>query len=515
MNRWSRFLRGRPLSGAVAAGLILASAAPLPADRPFFRPGRSAAAPPDTGIPVTPAVAPPPLTLPHEVLREGPALPTLPAPGLAPFFEPESLTNEVQRAVSATVIARISESFLNRFIAHNDVTAGGIAECVLGADVRGEQTTSTALRVDLLPSDSTARFEVILQGQTRSRTTSSTRQASVDSTGNQKFDVRKPIDFDGWQFITRSPGAFVESTQKHHQARTRATAVPVIGSIADSIALLEANRRLPIAEQEGARRLTERVAPTLNESIDEQLAKANRALAEARERTGPIGSILQQGLRCRTTDEEVLVELQVGAAPPATAAPRMTSHGAALRIHESAMTAWLSDTGLAGQEIAISDLESWLATVRGRLGFRSGPAGAADPDEAPAFGAPAGATLVLASERPLAVRFDNDEFQIVLRVAIRPIEGAELPGQRIVIAYACTHEGEEVRLRPLPASVSAEAPGGLINDALDTLVRDQIESRLEPVVLPASLSAPGAQGEARLSLAGLSLRDGWLSLDWE
>src|SRR5690606_25219138 len=117
------------------------------------------------------------------------------------------------------------------------------------------QNTQTALQVDVQPSDRTARFFLELTGTTMNSTVGRTPQAAVLSRGNHQLRVTKQVDFDGTQRSTRSPAAWVTPQLTNEAAATPLTGVPVLGPIANQIALTEARRRQPLAEQVVTQRL--------------------------------------------------------------------------------------------------------------------------------------------------------------------------------------------------------------------------------------------------------------------
>jgi hypothetical protein len=411
---------------------------------------------------------------------------------------------------------RLTDEFANRFLARVDQTNGPVNDYVLGARVTGEQSTETRVSFDFVPSEITAKFDVVLQGVTNSRTTNVTRQAMIDSTARQQFDVRKRVEFDGMQFVTRSPEAVIDGCHQNHQARTPASRVPVIGSIASTVALMAANRYQPVARAEGARRLTERLAPELNNRVDERLSTMNEALAGARQPSSRLASLLDGGFRCRTSDHDLNAEIQFGSETPAFPAPPVSSTaGASVRVHSSAVTAWLTAVAGGGREVPAAEIDRWLAEQRDRLELAREPNG---DDDRPLFNPADGVTLVLDEHVPVSVRFVDQQFQIILRVTLRPAVGPELPDRRIVIAYDVRHEADHVLLTPRPPGISSDSPvmgSATLDSAAHEIVRQQIESRLEPVIIPATLIVPISQTGTPLTLQGLTLSDGWLAIDWK
>jgi hypothetical protein len=531
-SRWWR-------SAALCSVLCLCAVTFVHGDRSFFRARRpsrnSFVARP---VAANPNAAPAPLSLPPipnpSIPPESITAPPLPVPSqlngseptpaLAPpvISEPAPTTprplpqqQSVGRAASdENIFVTVNEAFLNQLASRTNETAGPVHDCVLGAQVTGQQKTDSRVRIELLPSPTTAKFDVVVSGVTQSTTTAVTPQASVDSTAEQQFHVRKSIEFDGRQFLTRSPGAVLESRLQNREARTRASRVPVIGSIADSIALVEANRRRPMGEMESARRLTARLGPELNSSIDQRLAVANQALEKGRDPSTPWSGILNAPLKWSTVDHVIAGRGRFGSDPILSSAPPEDGlSGASLRLHESAVTEWLNSALPDEREFDVAELDAWLM----RLGEKLGRPPRSE-SEAPTFQAPSGTMLVLAGERPLAVRFINQQFFIELTAAIRPPGVPELPMQKIVISYECLKEPEQISLRPLDVTVRAgdhAAADSVLSPALGAVIRGQAMSRMEALNLPRTLKIPTEGREVKLTAHSVRLVDGWLAIDWE
>jgi hypothetical protein len=485
---------------------------PLP-DEPIQTPPTAPLTRPKSTPYVVPNVEPQPL--PKSVLPAAPE--STPQRVLRPRQDPAPGEPVILRSMTANVQVHVSDEFANRYLSNVRETAGPVNDCILGARVLGDQTTQSTVSIDFLPSARTALFDVVLQGATDSRTSSSTPQATIDGAGRQQFDVRKSVEFDGSQFLTRSPGATLTSMQMNRQARTPSSPIPVIGSIADTIALMTAERYRPIAQLEGARRTTNRVAPEFNSNVDERLARVNEALRKFREASDAGEAFAPDRVRCVTTDHDLSVELQAGVVEPVTAAPAIGVSGASLRLHEGALNAWLESTEPGGREIAVAEIDRWLTDFREQLSLRATPVD--ESSGSSTFDPSTGATIILAEKDPVSVRFADQQFQIILRASLRPMIGPELPDQEIVISYLVRQESERVLLEPQATTVISRelsiGNGIVVGEALDKIVRDQVQSRLQALSIPTSVILPVPKEGARLTLQSLTLADGWLAIDWE
>jgi hypothetical protein len=490
-------------SGFVAVfSLITASTAV--AERPFFRPARSSTPPPS----LSPAVPPTPVsgTPDNEPTLAAPAIPALKTPVLPLEVPPDSPRTVValRPTGSACVSIDLSREYLNRLIATPRQDAGPVNDFVLGARVEGEQTTHTIVSIATRPSAQNARLDVVLEGETCSKTTAVTPQAAIDMTGKQRFDLHKSVEFDGARFITRSPGTQLDVCQQNHRARTGASGIPVVNSIAETIALNQANLRQPLARQEAARRVASRVIPSFNTAIDARLGAANDWLANLSTSLPRLYAFITSS-RWSSTDQTITGELPGAAAVNSPAPP--VRGGATVRVHESFMLSLATAAQLNGREITIEEIRRWIGIFSDDL--RGSPQN--NSFDLPPLTAPSDVSLRLADDEPLLAQYGNGEFRVILRVAIRAGEGVELPIHRITVGYSVRRAGDAFQLDPLPVSVIAESTATLVTGAVEQVIQSQIESRLQPVTIFAEAIPPMPNGK-RPRVSDVVLENGWLTV---
>src|SRR5262249_39561583 len=96
-----------------------------------------------------------------------------------------------------------SEAFLSKLAGTSRDETGPVVDFILGADVRGTQTTHTVVSIDLVPSSRNAEFDIVARGAIASNTSGYTDQATVYTYGNHYFTASKRIGFDGQKFWTQ------------------------------------------------------------------------------------------------------------------------------------------------------------------------------------------------------------------------------------------------------------------------------------------------------------------------
>jgi len=462
--------------------------------------------------PVLPPAAPTPLfTAPQIPALQAPS-PEFTAPQFtvppsspaAPAVSPQTVTS-FRPDGAACLLVDVTASYLNRLVSSPRQDAGPVNDVILGARVEGAQTTQSTVSIRTLPCPQLARFDVNLGGESCSRTTAMTPQAAIDSAARQRFELHKSVEFDGTKFVTRSPATHLETCQRNLRARTGASQIPVVNSIAETIALNQANLRQPLARQEAARQVTNRLTPTFNQAIDERLGAANQWLAGLSSSSPDLHAFITSA-RWSSTDAAVHGELP--AAVPVEGAVPPGRGGANVRMHESFAPSIAAALQLHGRQVSVDEIERWIGV------FSSDVSGNSTGSALPSLTGPASASLRLADDSPLAFQFQNDELRVVLRASIKVGNELELPIHRITVGFGIRREGDSIQLEPLPVEVQSEAAETIAADAVETVIRSQIESRLRPLTISADAIPPMENG-VRTRVSEVTAANGWLMASFD
>lgn len=186
--------------------------------------------------------------------------------------------SEPQQSAAAWVSVGLRESLLARVA--NQLTRRGDAvnTTILGAAVRGCQTTTTDSRIDLRPCDTYARLQVVNRGEVQSDTISTKPSVWIAGDGRHSFEIIKPVRFDGRRFLTQPAWGTIRAREAPRVVRSQFTQVPLLGPFADSIARAEVFRRLPETNQAVAADVARDVLDQVNRDVDARLADLNRQL---------------------------------------------------------------------------------------------------------------------------------------------------------------------------------------------------------------------------------------------
>jgi len=467
---------------------------------PAYLSGPSGLAAPSWNMPAPNAQSMP---IPASVITNyGPALP----PNGTPL--PQVASDAVSRfAQTYPLCVIISEAFANSFVNKTTYDQTPVRENVLGAEVYGQQQTSATSRVDFVSNPIRGQLNIILDGTTQNYTTSYTSQAAVQTRGQYQFHLNKQVDFDGRQFTTRSPSALMSIEQQNVGAITPASGVPVIGSVANMVAINVASQRMPMARRIAAQRLTQRVAPRFNTETDSKLNDLNQLLED------PLRSRLEEfnvaptRHGSMTTDtllvtgfgltEQTRVETSIPEIDP--------SASIQVLMHETHLNDVIGKFPIGGLEIPDTMFERL-----GRL-KEIGIAGmAALPPATPKL-----ATLVLDADQPISARIEDGAIQYELRTEFRPIVGPLVPTQRITIELRPRIEHDSFTMVTELVSVEPLNPGGdpLFTQIVEKAIEQQIQN-IPQMNFPISYTVPLKKRNEQMDvrLTKITAQNGWLSL---
>jgi len=481
-------------------------------------------------------------------------------------------------APDCNLAVEIQEEFANRFIARTDRRPGAVRDFILGADVFGEQCTATSVRIDFQPCATAARAELVVDGEVDSQTVGVTRQAQIQTLGRHLFQLRKEIEFDGALVRTRSPAVSVTPRQRNVGAQTQVSGVPLLGPLANNIALQAADARSPAAAAITAEKITREAAPRFNDETDAQLAKLNSLLTEfVRPRLQQF-DLLPSSQAVSTTDRSLLwcvsiappsetirrrvdptlgpggqpslgylplegpgtsgsnpgwAPARAGSAGAMDSAGAMNSTGVAAgempafpgdpesRLHGRAASVYLSESLVNGLlerlplgGIGVPD----TAIDHWFQGLASG-AGLEELATAHPSLQPRLATIVFDSQRPIQLRFRDGRAELVLRLGLATVAGPTITPQEITIPFTVQLDAADVRFIPEEVTIvpaDPNSPAGVIDEPARRVLKEQIQGRLQARSVPRRLPLPlTAERSTELQVGQITLHAGWLSVAFD
>ncbi len=437
-----------------------------------------------------------------------PGQPLVPQSVPLPVVLPVSQTPSKLRLLTSQypLCVVVSDQFANYFVKTETRESGPVRDFVLGAQVVGVQQTSATTKLIFVPHEPAARMLITLSGITNNQTTNSTPQAIVRSEGSYLFELSKQVEFDGNLLKTWSPTALLKINQRNRAAQTQMTGVPIIGSIANQIAINEADRRKPMAEQIAAQKVTQQVGPRFNKEIDDVLTTLNGQLENVVQKRLLQFQMVPKRLQTTSTSDAMLIGLglneaaSIGLSPPALPA---NVNGLQIYLHESHLNDLVAKLPLANLELPDTALE--------RLSrFQFGQAQNSEP------AVPKLATIIFDGDQPAKFYLRNGAMELELRMAFRPVVGPLIPTQRVIFKTNVQLTETQLILKTDLDSVQPLDPKteAVFSTIAEKAVRQQMANQLQERTFPATvdLPLPINSKTGQLQVQGLTLDGGWMTL---
>lgn len=409
-----------------------------------------------------------------------------------------------------------SEEFLNRMLYEARTERGPVVDFILGADVRGNQTTNTKVGVDLRPSGRTARFDLLLDGAISSSTVGSTSEATVYTQGNHTFQARKEVNFDGVKFVT-FPATINVNPHNTTTGINVNNAPALFGGIAQNIASREVEARRGAAEQIAASRVRDNVLPKFNAEADKNFSEAGPKL-ETEVFSGLKATGLYPDAFVYTTSDStarlnsrLMSPTELGADMPSTAVP--ADRGATVLLHETAVNNSIDRIGLAGQTLTEPELRSKLEAFFTKALSR--PVKLEPPPKQPGAeedeDSKGPSAIIFSQKDPMRVHFENGQLVLVMRAGFKQEGKDDIPTREITVPMTIEVKGPKVVVtRGAVRVVAADGEGGGI--AINGVVRKKIQSALPDREVDSKVELKGPKNTVNTSISGIRMIDGWVQI---
>ncbi len=409
-----------------------------------------------------------------------------------------------------------SEGLLSRVLSDNRNESSWINQCVMGARINGSQCTNTSVNVDLRPSGESALIALTVNGTVQSNTTGVTNQATVFASGNHQFHAEKNVFFDGRTFSSTQASVGVNANTNIYSARARQSWIPILGRIADGIALDVAQGKAGEANAYTADQIRNEVGPRLDKEAQSKFDKANLELE-----TRVWGPLREQGMypdamQWSSTDSDALIRTrlmdtdELGGANPA---PNISipSNGVLIQAHESLMSNFADRFEFAGKTMKESEVR---ATLRERLTKLLGQSVDIPEPVVPEGEQPQDNTLVFDAVDPVRFQVEGGQVKFVMRAGLKPENGEEIPTQIITVPLTFRVEGSQIVMERGNVGVKPIAPPenvGLQVTRARIMIQN-IQRAIPSKTLKAEFDREIEGKMVHLSVIGIDARDGWISI---
>lgn len=415
----------------------------------------------------------------------------------------------------------VSEKFLSRIANHTQTNQGAVHDNILGANVNGQQTTTATAGVDLKPNNSGINFNITLNGVSQSNTAGVTEDATVFTSGYHRFQAWKPVTFDGTKFIPGQSDISVSANNTTTGVSTRASGIPLFGSIADSIARSEVENRRGQAEAIAAQRLSSRVLPEFTQEVDKKIAEMNKDLDTGVNARLKKKDLWPSATSYRSSEEEMRANLRLMAAHelagsdgPFTSVPQA---GFVVAMHESLFNNSIDRLKFGGRTISEAELKAELEKSFEELLGRPLNAAKKISEGAPPSNDPA--TFIFPANNPIQFRVDNGSLTLVIHAGLKQKDGEEdIPTQEITVPLSFKIDGKNLVIESGNVGVSpVEAPkNATLQIARSGVVRTKIQNALPTRKFDRSVTIDkGLQTPVVVGINSIKASGGWMVLSFE
>jgi hypothetical protein len=378
--------------------------------------------------------------------------------------------------------------------------------------VTGSGDTSAGVTLRFIPRSDAAEVELILEGNTRSRTTAEKGPVHAHNSNLTTFTARKQIILDSSGF-RESPTAAMASQStvlEGFSTRLRYPVDPIVRRIAYRVYQRDLDQRLLRVAGQAA----EKVATTADRLFTPEIETANRRWQDDILEPMRRRELFPESLQFSTDADQLHMRGRLGSG--ARVPPPPADHGAdlSIRLHESALNTVATRTfggkSFTTAAFAREFLELPSATLR-----KGTPTDKAVKD---------GGLLEItfAREMPIEVRFADEKVSITIRASKFRVADMDQDGMTITAVYGL-HRTEGgvlwVREKDLVILPMGHVPGqneltarqSAMRTILGVLFGELFKDTLE--CLP--LSLPAGMGKTiDLKASGSKIANGWLVLDY-
>ena len=270
---------------------------------------------------------------------------------------------------NANLRVAVTEDLINRFVPAIHQYAEAVNDTILGAQVRGSNSTLANLSVRLSPDPTNVRLGLLANGSVHSNTASRKGPVTLFNRGQSNFSAGK-------EFVVSSGGIFVSQTETRVSTgnrmvglRTELDDIPLLGWIIRSIARQQHDEQRPFLRAEIVRRVRRSATQRMDREVQKRLATVeaninNRVLSPLRRM-----ALDPKPLEMRTTADRAIMRvrlaspMQFGAHTPRPQA--RADSVMSVQIHQTAANNLIEQLDLQGRRLTLEELASRVSEQLG------------------------------------------------------------------------------------------------------------------------------------------------------
>ena len=421
----------------------------------------------------------------------------------------------------------ITPILLKRFSGTTRQMRGPVQEELSGAVITGTQVTRTFPSVQILPSEHSAMFTVLLNGVCDSLTTAKKSPATIFGKCHSEFIARKQIELTEAGLLVAEPTEVEVLTAKMEYTGAEVDVPGFLKKIARRTALRKAAEKRPAAEALTRKRILERVSAQLDHEVNTTLKQVNERYYWLWETLLKNESLAVTTVATFSNDQSLFVsgtflsEGQLaGNVAPAVSAESL----AVIQVHESALNNAFDQLKLEGRTVAANELKTGMITVlRENLGVIVDFKNSREDTQV-------SGSITFAAKDPLRVRFIDGKIQLVSHASSFQQGSVKVPGKIMRINYVPQIEDDHIvflRNGPIAiedpqvtteTTVAAVALGGLLggaNAAFEALLRIALDQFfVQKLSLPrSSVLQTEMTKDVKLEFGEATIKKKWLVLN--
>lgn len=334
---------------------------------------------------------------------------------------------------NANLRISVTDEFLNRFLPAQDSLREDVDEIIAGALTRGESETQAKVKVNLVPSKDDWQIGVKAAGEVASSTYSSRGPARFFHRGASEFEAEKTLAVDADGVKLQPSRARANAATRLMGLETDFDGFPIIGDLAQAIALQMHANKEPSARFEMRNRVANRVSDRLDQVVSDQLETTQQQFNERL--LGPLRNLALNPtvIDLQTTDKRLIGRYrlasydQLAAFTPRPVAP--AGNIFSVQIHESALNNVVDQLAWEGRRANVQDLVKETADL-----FHAGKIQL--PEDFPRD-----VTVQFAEKNPM--RFSFDDGLATLRIALAELKQGQSEWKDFVVRVHYRHDPQQ------------------------------------------------------------------------
>ncbi|MEM7783821.1 MAG: hypothetical protein AAF623_10740 [Planctomycetota bacterium] len=427
----------------------------------------------------------------------------------------QDLSNLIdQHYRNANVRFSVSERLINRLIPALPTLTQPVTDRVEGATITGTSQTSNQIYINLLPDDSSARFQLETTGMVFSDTVADKEPFQVATQGTASFQVYKTVSWSP-QGIDASaqPFSYTDGTQQVQDIRSNFDNLPLAGKVARKLA----EKKLEKDADKNDQIFRDKVSKSATRRVeDEVLKQLNKFRSNAQKNLFYKLIAMQlepKALHMSSTDNQVAIRYRfAGHEQMAANTARPDDNGQNLlsyQIHQSAINNAVARFGLNGKTFDSNELKDHLTNYFPGQGKNNLAGEEVEPESDLET-----AYFTFPNHDPIRFDFKDNRIFVVLNLSSLKIGESGKTYRNLILttAYQIIPDGMNLSIQQDRDGTSIRGRRLNIGDkaTISTLLKKVFRQEYKARALPPKMY-DRVQGD-QLAVTELILVDGWLSI---